>query len=278
MKDEYHVTRAALEIQRSEPTPEHIEISAIDRQQRRFSWLSVAAIIVSFVHMAAALALFSGSSWYEQIAALAMTGLVDFATWVIAGYVDYAKRRGLSRSGWIKLLFGFALAISMGLNGAYLWSHRPAESLLPWWISLFITGTFALFIPMLIGVASLARGELEDDRIRQEQRQAAKHHRQPTIREVSPSASEKSNEVIPRPPTPQRYNTKSDIMTNDVPAILAALQRANVTRFRYAADIARCCGWGSSSSATKALAALRAAGVVRFVDGEYEVITKDGSS
>jgi hypothetical protein len=140
-----------------------LELEAIDRQQRRFSRLSLLAIIVSFVHIAAALALFSGAAWYEVGAALAMTALVDVATWALAGYFDYAARRRLARSIWIKATFGFALAISMFLNGAYLYAHRPPS--LPGWMSIGIAGAFAVFVPMLIGVASLIRGELEDDRL-----------------------------------------------------------------------------------------------------------------
>lgn len=141
-----------------------LELRAIDRQQRRFAAIGLLAIVVSFVHMAAALALFSRESWYEQAAALAMTALVDIATWMLAGYVDYARRRQLSRSFWIKALFGFALAISMFLNGAYLYANRPPDALLPEWMSIGIAATFALFVPLLIGVAALIRGELEDDR------------------------------------------------------------------------------------------------------------------
>jgi hypothetical protein len=163
---DYQVTRAAVEVERVAVTSEDLELQAIDRQQVRFSYLSLLAITVSFVHMAAALALFSRAAWYERGAALAMTGLVDVATWGLAGYFDYARRRHLSRSGWIKALFGFALVISMFLNGAYLYANRPAVEVLPEWMSISIAAAFAVFVPMLIGVASLIRGELEDDRLR----------------------------------------------------------------------------------------------------------------
>ena len=152
-------------------TPAELELRAIDRQQRRFGRLSLLAIVVSFVHMAAALALFSGAAWYEVGAALAMTALVDVATWMLAGYFDYAARRQLACSRWIKVTFGFALAISMFLNGAYLYANRPAS--LPGLMGIAIAAAFAVFVPLLIGVASLIRGELEDDRLRIEQ-QAAK--------------------------------------------------------------------------------------------------------
>jgi hypothetical protein len=80
--------------------------------------------------MAAALVLFSRAAWYERGAALAMTGLADVATWGLAGYFDYARRRRLSRSSWIKALFGFALALSMFLNSAYLYANRPPTDVL----------------------------------------------------------------------------------------------------------------------------------------------------
>ncbi|MEN9938482.1 MAG: hypothetical protein RLZZ387_5061 [Chloroflexota bacterium] len=146
-----------------------VEVHAIERQQRRFGVISLLAIVVSFVHMGAALTLFSGPSWYEVGAALAMTALVDVATWAIAEYHHYAQRRRLARSRWVQVLFGVALAISMTLNGAYLHAHRPAPADLPEWLSIGVAVAFALFVPMLIGVAALVRGELEDDRLRVQQ-------------------------------------------------------------------------------------------------------------
>lgn len=273
----YQVTRAAVEVERVEQTPEALDLVAIDRQQRRFSLLSLATIIVSFVHMVSALALFSGDHWYEGIAAMLMTGLVDFATWAVAGYIDYAKRRGLSRSRWVLLLFYSALGISGGLNFAYLYANRPTADQLPSWASIAIACVFAFFIPACIGVASLIRGELEDDRLRQEQKQAAKSVKEATIREVRETrnkASQSHNEVE-RPVlegTSRSGNGKALISTTDVPGILSALQLAGVSRFQFAKTIGDCCGWSSPSSSTKALGILREAGVLREVDGEYEVI------
>lgn len=178
---EYQVTRAAVKVERVTVTSEHLELQASDRQQRRFSWLSLLAIAVSFVHMAAPLALFSHTAWYERGAALAMTGLVDVATWGLAGYFDYARRRQLSRRGWIEALFAFALVISMFLNGAYLYANRPPTDVLPDWMSIGIAAAFAVFVPMLIGVASLIRGELEDDRLRTAQAIGAMRQQDATI-------------------------------------------------------------------------------------------------
>lgn len=401
-----------------------LELEAIDRQQRRFSRLSLLAIVVSFVHMAAALALFSGAAWYEVGAALAMTALVDVATWALAGYFDYAARRRLARSIWIKATFGFALAISMFLNGAYLYAHRPPT--LPGWMSVGIAGAFAVFVPMLIGVASLIRGELEDDRVRLQQQQVSiapvanaplpspepsrtqlsrartprgelptfvnvtpeglrttvaspapptltandrgasrgppsgvrapatntsgelsafenvtpgrartttttvapapaesgplpqpqqandvRAHA-PFAREafVAPSANDattssvngaatvrvraepgSSSDEAPVPPidaNPNRHqafvNTapaalaraNASIPTNDIPAIVAALQSANVREFASARALARICGWTSSSSGPKALKQLLAAGVVRETAEGFALVEAGG--
>jgi hypothetical protein len=119
--------------------------------------------------MAAALALFAGPNWYELAAALAMTALVDLATWIIAEYHHYAQRRHMARSRWVGALFILALLISMALNGAYLYVHRPTQGQLPELVSILIAIFFSIFVPMLIGVASLSRGELEDDRLRIQQ-------------------------------------------------------------------------------------------------------------
>ena len=154
--------RVAAEYTAPEPTPIDGELAAIDRQQRRFFWLSIATMVVSFVHMVGALALFSDGSFIGMAAAVLMTALVDGATWVVTGYYDYAKRRNLTR-GWLVLaLLVVALLISCGLNLAYLIQHMPAS--LPPLIGYVIAVAFALFIPLCIAVAASERGQLEDDR------------------------------------------------------------------------------------------------------------------
>lgn len=160
--DDYQVTRAAIAVQRVEKTPEDIELSAIERQQRRFFWLSIGTMIVSFIHMVGALALFSDGSTIGKFAAFLMTGLVDGATWVVTGYFDYAKRRNLKRGKLVASLLVVALIISCGLNLAYLITHMPAA--LPGIVGWSIALAFAVFIPLCIAVASAERGQLEDDK------------------------------------------------------------------------------------------------------------------
>jgi hypothetical protein len=289
--------------ERTPSTTEALELHAIERQQRRFGWISVAAIVVSFVHMATALALFSREALIERGAALAMTALVDVATWAIANYVDYARRRQLTRSRWVKGLFAFALMISMGLNGAYLYAYRPPAAVLPTWTSLLIACAFAVFVPMLIGVASLIRGELEDDRLCIQQAQArqtryvaplsVQHQSANTMKyppksmvdasavdrdresayAIEPRSSERVDTFAPNqcPEPPSRTVSRSStIATTDVAAIILALRAAGVDRFQYASQIGQVCGWRSRSSAVKALQALRAAGAVHASeDGGY---------
>jgi uncharacterized membrane protein len=289
---DYQVTRAAVEVQRVGVTAaEELEIHAIDRQQRRFGWLSILAIVVSFVHMAAALALFSRAAWYECGAALAMTGLVDVATWGLAGYFDYARRRRLSRSGWIKALFGFALVISMFLNGAYLYANRPPADVLPEWMSIGIAAAFAVFVPMLIGVASLIRGELEDDRLQLQQRSVGQFHpsanraAEPFVvasgRHNESLRDPLSNKALPTNETPivapapiRTRNGKSLIATSDVASILTALRESGVTQFANARDLAKICGWSSPSSGPKAVKALLRAGALRD-DGAVYIVLDD---
>jgi hypothetical protein len=305
MQDNFS-TQASTATEQMLSTTEALELHAIERQQRRFGWISVAAIVVSFVHMATALALFSRESLIERGAALAMTALVDVATWAIANYVDYARRRQLTRSSWVKGLFAFALAISMDLNGTYLYAYRPAADVLPTWTSILIACAFAVFVPMLIGVASLIRGELEDDRLCIQQAQtrqtldiAALPVHQPLTDTMQHSAKimEESSAVdrdhepvysipttacehvdtflvnqCPEPPArPARIS--STIATTDVVAIVAVLRAAGVDRFQYASEIGQICGWRSRSSAVKALQALRAAGAVHaHDDGSYVLV------
>jgi MFS family permease len=143
-------------------SPDNVELAAIERQQKRFFWLSIATMIVSFIHMVGALALFSDGSFWGAVATFLMTGLVDAATWVVTGYYDYAKRRKLKRGKLVASLLVVALVISCGLNLAYLITHMPAT--LPSLVGWSIAVAFAVFIPLCIAVASAERGQLEDDR------------------------------------------------------------------------------------------------------------------
>lgn len=163
----YKITKAAIQVERQRAAD--LELEATDRQQGRFSWITVAMIAVSFVHMVSAVALFSGGAWYEMAAAAAMTLMVDVVTWAIGSYKDYAKRRSLKRSGWVQTLFIFSLLLSFGLNLAYLLTHMPPDDKLPWYVSVAIAIVFSVFIPAVIGVAALIRGELEDDKVQLKQ-------------------------------------------------------------------------------------------------------------
>jgi hypothetical protein len=141
-----------------------IELQEIERHKRRFRFLTIATIVVSFVHMVTALLLYSGPEWYEQLATCLMTLLIDVATWVVASYLDYALRKKLARSAWVKRLFLCALAISGLLNFSYIYAKMPKDDVVPTWISVALAVFFGFFIPACIGVASLAVGELDDDR------------------------------------------------------------------------------------------------------------------
>lgn len=274
----YQIRRAAVEIERTDANPLDIELNAIKRQQRRFAWITYTMIGVSFVHMFTALALFSGAGWVEWLAAAGMTLMVDLATWGLAEYHHYAKRRKLARSAWVRVVFGVALFISCTLNGAYLYAHRPSEQALPAWMSIVIAVLFALFVPMLIGVASLIRGELEDDRI-----QAMQLDAQPSVTVQKPrKASGKTNEHFPPmieadlssiPASDLAYNAKAEISTIDAPAIIAHLNSSGVQVFKSARELGRLCGWSSPASGSAGLKTLIDASAVQRDDqGVYTVV------
>lgn len=270
-----------------------LEIAGIERQQRRFAWLSLLAIVVSFIHMASALALFSRAEWYERAAALAMTGLVDVATWIVAGYLDFARRQR-SRSRWAQILFAFALVISMFLNGAYLYANRPSAEILPEWMSVCVALAFAVFVPMLIGVAALIRGDLENQRLellvaqtndfslvaqpafdaapeRDNEHNVALQEKNTAVQLPSPQVTNDQAAVTLQPtnsgtapPAQPRSatNGKALLATNDVAGMLRTLRQAQVREFANARELARLCGWASSSSGPRALRALLDAGAV----------------
>ena len=254
-----------LAVQFSKKSPEQLEHDANERQQRRWSWLSIATMIVSFIHMVAALSLFSDGSFFGNIAAILMTALVDGATWVVANYKDYSKRRNKQRSWLVSTLLYVALFISFSLNLAYLLIHRPVA--LPPLVAYGIALAFSLFIPLCIAVASLARGELEDDKTHMGDAQM------PKIREVADTAfvplesHNDSASVLPEPAKdreikPRAGNGKSDILYNDSAKILAILRENNIQTIDNASELARQVGWSSPSTGAKALAHLRANGYV----------------
>jgi predicted DNA-binding protein (UPF0251 family) len=183
--DEYQVTRAAIEVQRVEKAPEDVELAAIERQKGRFFWLSIATMVVSFIHMVGALALFSDGTTIGAFAAFLMTGLVDGATWVVTGYYDYAKRRNLKRGKLVASLLIVALIISCGLNLAYLLTHMPAS--LPGLVGWSIALAFAVFIPLCIAVASAERGQLEDDKTQYLAAQPVNVDKNPVVTTVAPT-------------------------------------------------------------------------------------------
>lgn len=275
----YKIRRAAIEVERTDMTKVDIELDAIQRQQRRFKWVTYTMIGVSFIHMFAALALFSGAEWYEQLAAAGMTLMVDIATWALAEYHHYAKRRQLARSGWVRVVFGVALFISCTLNGSYLYANRPGEQQLPAWVSIAIAVLFALFVPMLIAVASLIRGELEDDRIQVVQGTVPSVQAVRTPRRALGKTNEHI-EALPAlteqpaiPASDLAYNAKARVNTTDAGAIITHLIANDVQSFSSARELGRICGWGSPASASAGLRTLIDADAVQRDDnGVYTLV------
>lgn len=271
MNDDYEITRAAIEVQRKPaPSPKDIELAAIERQQKRFFWLSIATMVVSFIHMVGALALFSDGSGIGKFAALMMTGLVDAATWVVTGYYDYAKRRNKKRGRLVAGLLIVALVISCGLNLAYMIQHMPSS--LPGLVGWSIALAFAVFIPLCIAVAASERGQLEDDKtvyLASEQAalaapENANAGQTPIITNMDFVPSERHNEQLlpPAATMPRVGNGKAGVSTGDVPAIIRTLYGKRVHRFSSVAELAAIVGWAAPSSGSAALANLQKAGVV----------------
>lgn len=126
---------------------------------RRFTILSWLAIGVSYVHQAASLLLFSGAGWLDVAAGLGMTAIVDLALWMLGEYLYEARRAG-RKAGWALLAFLIAIAVSIGLNFVYLYTHRPKDAVLTEWVSTPVAAVFAVFVPLLIGVSGLIRADL----------------------------------------------------------------------------------------------------------------------
>lgn len=131
------------------------------RHARRIRWLALLAIVVSFAHMVATLALFGTDTLTTHVVAAGMTLLIDVTIWVLAEYRQYAQRRDRRPSVWIGRLFGLTLLIAMLLNGGYMWVHRPVS--LPASYSAGLAVVFALLIPGIVAVTGIIQGELAQD-------------------------------------------------------------------------------------------------------------------
>jgi hypothetical protein len=283
-----------------------LEIKAIQRMRKRFSFLTVFTILVSFVHMAASLILFSSENYLEQGAALLMTILVDIVTWMVASYIDYARVRDLDRSGWALALFFASLIISALLNFAYLYANRPPPEIIPYAASVAIAVAFAIFVPGTIAVSSVVSGELYRDLLDRQAEQiestkpsvVSQPATLPDTPPVVPTALPSSNEASPRPPRqrqPARRsrhskhkpsaaslrlingNGKAAIMTSDIPAIIATLRDKNIRSFRTGAELSRILGWSSPSSGPMAIKNLLAAGAITL-DNDVYVLAGDTTS
>lgn len=252
-----------------------VELAAIEKQDRTFRWLAWLTIGVSFVHMSSALMLFSEASWLHWIAAGLMTLMIDLSTAALAGYLFYVKRRRRVPSRWVTVCFGFGLLIGVGLNGAYMWANRPAEQVIPFAVSAAISVTFATFVPAVIGIASLIRGELEDDRTDAMKRQA-----KGVVRVLSPetpalrsfSAGSSGKRFIASQGSNERYNHKTAIATNDVAAIAERLQDAGVRGTITMRELRDVCGWSSSSSSFAAKQHLLDAGIVDITEDGMRIV------
>lgn len=126
---------------------------------RRFTILSWLAIGVSYVHQADALLKFSGPGYLDILAALGQTAIIDLALWMLGEYL-YEVRAARRKAPWAQLAFGIAVIVSISLNFVYLFTHRPAATVLDGSLSTIIAGVFATFIPLLIGVSGLIRADL----------------------------------------------------------------------------------------------------------------------
>lgn len=272
-----------------------LEIAAIDSMRRRFSALTVFTIAVSFIHMAASLVLYSSSQWHEIAASLAMTLLVDVVTWLMASLFEYASIRQLQRSGWAKALFGASLLISMLLNFVYLYVHRPADTTVPYFVSLAISIAFAIFVPATIGVSSVVNGELYRDRLEYQRTIAAQQTVSASQSQALPDTASGADNESPTKPAPKSQlvtpvnrtsrpkrrppvaafrsasgNGKAAIMTSDVAAILGELRRQDVRFVRSGAELGKILGWRSPSSGPNALKTLVNEGAaVQQEDGSY---------
>lgn len=202
-----------VQIDSETATAEELMVHALHRQKRWWGGISLAMIAVSFVHMVASLAMFSGDAWYEMAAVAGMTIMVDVVTWRAANYFDFARRVGLERSPWSKALFVLALLISFVLNFIYLDKYAKLATNMEGWAMALIPFAFACFVPGTIGITAVITGELDDHELKQ--REGSAHQRTKAIQPVAvPVRAPRS---LPRS-VPRSLPDDTSLPASDVPS------------------------------------------------------------
>lgn len=308
MKEDFEITRAAVEIQRKPPkTAEDLEIERATSLSNAFNFLNKMWIGVSFVHMAMIMLLFTahgtGVVWFfTTAAALVMVLGIDLALMRLSVYITIQREYHQPVGFWAWIVFLVSLGVEWTFNTGALWANMPGPEKLPPALSKTIAVTFGTFVALIIYVSAtiptrLARTALvireqaeqrrrdeaerqrNRDEHRRKQEEAAERRRQreesanaPTVTTVDfvPSQSHNEPKSLPETPTTATLRTgngKAEIGTGDIAAIIRALYDGRVKAFRTADELCALCGWSARSSGTKAIANLKAAGVVTANSG-----------
>lgn len=143
-----------------ERTPEQIELEQIDKQRKRFKYLTYLMIGVSIASLVPGLLLFSDDIIDSGAKIGAILGL-ELYTAALAMYIAAARRAGhpVGCSAWV--LFIACLLVSFGLNTSHLWSKRPPPDKIPDLLAKSIAVVFGAFIPLSIYTGATIGGSLD---------------------------------------------------------------------------------------------------------------------
>lgn len=155
------MTTRALPVSRADAPAATLQLDALQDRQRRLGWWRKLAIVVSFAHMMTTIGAYSSAQWYAGLVAAAMTFLIDLAIYEMIEYRLLTHREGWRSSRWIVVFLALAIVLSVSLNAAYLWTYKPAETVVPIGLSVLVVGALSIFVPGWVAVAAIISAELE---------------------------------------------------------------------------------------------------------------------
>jgi hypothetical protein len=173
------------------------------------------AVVVSFAHMAATILRYASGDWYALAVAAGMTLLIDLVT---IRLIDYQITATWRVSRWIVAFLALSLALSMALNGVYLWTFRPRD--IPDAINALIAVALALFVPGWIAVSAVMHAEWT-------------RHTAPVARHGASATTTPSVSVAPQV---SRHATRRTTGDSDAPPQAPSVVVAPTRRMRDSAE------------------------------------------
>ncbi len=130
----------------------------METQKQSFFWLALGVIVVSFVHIAAVVSLFSGEGFLDRVAAILLAVVVDVYLAMASWYIDFRKQKGYGVSAQVWAVTMLALCVSLGMNLAYMVNHMPDG--IPLWLAWPVAIGFSVLTTAIVWISSVISSEV----------------------------------------------------------------------------------------------------------------------